>query len=248
MWSRIQTIFVAADRYTAAKYGFDDKVFYDEVEEIGKQNLKGKMVELIGVAAEESRRLFSDTSINRTKLRRGLVNSPADVASNKASDEDLRYMRLAIKAAEDGAKRGSNKEREPFGACIVNVKTNVVVATACNTVMKSRDATATAEINAIRQATVALDTHILEDCIIYCTALPDVMSVTALLWARIPKVYFGLSQQAVAEYGFEEGVDHYRELCEVPEAKRKVTVVRDILKPTAEEVFQYWEKTNAQLY
>merc|ERR1719443_2392778 len=30
-WSRLGTAFLGVDRHTAAKYGFDDKVFYDEV-------------------------------------------------------------------------------------------------------------------------------------------------------------------------------------------------------------------------
>merc|ERR1719450_1444331 len=31
-WSRLSKVYIGADRFTAAKYGFDDKVFYDEVE------------------------------------------------------------------------------------------------------------------------------------------------------------------------------------------------------------------------
>merc|ERR1719163_692186 len=31
-WSRLNKVYIGADRFTAAKYGFDDKVFYDEVE------------------------------------------------------------------------------------------------------------------------------------------------------------------------------------------------------------------------
>jgi len=31
-WARIGKIYIGVDRFTAAKYGFDDKVFYDEID------------------------------------------------------------------------------------------------------------------------------------------------------------------------------------------------------------------------
>lgn len=45
----------------------------------------------------------------------------------------------------------------PFGAVIV--KNGEIISTAHNTVLESKDATAHAEINAIRQASKKLDTH-----------------------------------------------------------------------------------------
>merc|ERR1719272_2051838 len=96
----------------------------------------------------------------------------------------VKCMQRAIWAAKQGAKAGSSKEREPFGAVIV--KNGEVVAESHNTVLADRDATATAEVNVIREAARRLQTHNLSDCSIYCTAHPDLMSLGAILWARVP--------------------------------------------------------------
>ena len=88
-----------------------------------------------------------------------------------------------------------NVDREVFGACVVHVKSGETVSVAWNSVSTSRDSTATAEVNAIRAATKKLSTHNLEDCVLYTTTQPDLMSFTVVLWARIPKIYYGQCEQ-----------------------------------------------------
>lgn len=63
------------------------------------------------------------------------------------------------------------KNGGPFGAAIV--KEGKIISTAHNTVIETKDATAHAEINAIRKASKKLNTHDLTRmCIIYkCRAL-----------------------------------------------------------------------------
>merc|ERR1712060_573322 len=110
------------------------------------------------------------------------------------------------------------------------------------------DATATAEVNAIRAATRRLETHNLSGCDIYCTVHPDLMSLGAILWARIDNVYCGVTQQVAAQSGFEEGIIHFKDLIETTDNERKITdVVEGVAKDDCEKVFQEWSDRNGVL-
>lgn len=74
-------------------------------------------------------------------------------------------MEKAIKESKNNLKNNF-KNGGPFGAVIV--KDGKIISTAHNTVIESKDATAHAEINAIRAASKKLDTYDLTRmCIIY---------------------------------------------------------------------------------
>merc|ERR1712224_896786 len=102
-------------------------------------------------------------------------------------DHHEQFMQRVIDVVHRGVREGVSKEREPFGAIIV--KDGVIIAEGCNTVTHDNDATSTAEVNAIRAATKHLGTHNLEGCDIYTIAHPDLMSLGAILWSRISRVY-----------------------------------------------------------
>merc|ERR1719215_2129294 len=153
------------------------------------------------------------------------------------------FMRLAIQAAVRGAKQGQSKEREPFGAVIV--RNGHIIAEAHNSVASSRDATATAEVNAIRAATLKLGTHSLDGCDIYCTSHPDLMSLGAILWARISRCFCGVTQQVAAQCGFEEGIAHFKDLLE---GRRCTEVIEGVAKADCEAVFKEWSDRNGVIY
>ena len=74
-------------------------------------------------------------------------------------------MEKAIEESKNNLKNNF-KNGGPFGAVIV--KDGKIISTAHNTVIESKDATAHAEINAIREASKKLDTYDLTRmCIIY---------------------------------------------------------------------------------
>mmetsp|Transcript_108435 Transcript_108435/g.271799 ORF Transcript_108435/g.271799 Transcript_108435/m.271799 type:complete len:438 (+) Transcript_108435:70-1383(+) len=296
-WSRLGRVHIGVDRHTAAKYGFDDKVFYDEVE--GKSGCYGlrrcgympdstrslekssgrvtkNMVEVFdGFLLEQVKNLFTNPLVNKT-LRRRFSSSDgealhaahkdvfvrADGAEEGHSAKQLQlaaasgakrqrnqhkqheeFMRLAIQAAERGSKQGRSKEREPFGAVIV--RNGQVLAEAHNTVLESRDATATAEVNAIRAAAARLGTHSLDGCDIYCTSHPDLMSLGAILWARISRCYCGVTQQVAAQCGFEDGIQHFKDLLE---GRRCTEVIEGVAKVECEAVFKEWSDRNGVIY
>lgn len=94
-------------------------------------------------------------------------------------------MQLAIKEAEIAADRGS----VPVGAVIVY--NNEVISSAGNEVLMNCDPTAHAEILAIRRASRALNSVILNECDIYVTLEPCAMCAQAISLARLRRLYFG---------------------------------------------------------
>lgn len=78
---------------------------------------------------------------------------------------DKKAMEKAIEESKTNLKNNFEKGG-PFGAVVV--KDGKIISTAHNTVLESKDATAHAEINAIREASKKLNTHDLTRlCIIY---------------------------------------------------------------------------------
>ena len=91
----------------------------------------------------------------------------------------------------------------PFGAMIKDSKGNII-AVASNTVLKDNDATAHAEINAIRKAGKVLGTHDLSGCELYATGYPCPMCLSAIIWANIKTVYYGTTLEEAEKIGFRD--------------------------------------------
>jgi guanine deaminase len=121
-----------------------------------------------------------------------------------------KYMRLAIKEAKEGLKKGHGG---PFG-CVI-VKDDKVVSKRHNTVLIERDATKHAEINAIQEASKKLNSFNLDGCEVYITGRPCPMCRAALNWAKIKTVYYGCSYDDARAIGFNEesgNNDEYKEI------------------------------------
>lgn len=119
-----------------------------------------------------------------------------------------KYMSLASNQALLGIK---NKEGGPFGAAIV--KDEKLIACCNNTVIKDNDATAHAEINAIRLACKKLNTYDLSGCILYTTSEPCPMCAAAIIWSNIKVVYYGVDRKEAAKIGFRDKkiYDYFKE-------------------------------------
>ncbi len=98
---------------------------------------------------------------------------------------DIKYMQQALSLAEQGARLGE----VPVGAIVV--KDGQVVAMAHNEREILPDATAHAEILAVRRACAALGTNRLSGCTLYVTLEPCPMCAGALANARVEHVVFG---------------------------------------------------------
>jgi len=110
-----------------------------------------------------------------------------------------KYMNMALKEAKNGVIKNHGG---PFGAIIV--KDNEIIAKAHNTVIKSNDPTAHAEINAIRKASKKINNFNLSGSEIYTTFEPCPMCLSAILWARIDKIYYLYSREDAEKIGFDD--------------------------------------------
>jgi guanine deaminase len=110
-------------------------------------------------------------------------------------------MNLAAAEAAFGVRKNHGG---PFGAVIV--RRGKVVARAHNEVIKTCDPTAHAEIFAIRKASARLKTFDLSACELYATCEPCPMCLTAILWARIPQVYYGCTRRDADRIGFRDNL------------------------------------------
>lgn len=109
------------------------------------------------------------------------------------------YMEIAIQEAKISIKKNHGG---PFGAVIV--KDGKVVSREHNRVLKNKDATCHAEIEAIKKASKKLHRYDLSDCEIYVTGKPCPMCKAAINWAKIKTVYYGCSYDDAKSIGFDE--------------------------------------------
>lgn len=98
---------------------------------------------------------------------------------------DQDFMMLAIKEAE--------QSQEPVRCGVVIAQNGLIVASAHNQQRVSHNATAHAEILALQEAGQKLKRKNLHDCVIYCTCEPCTMCLSAIIFAKIPKLFFGSS-------------------------------------------------------
>jgi tRNA(adenine34) deaminase len=114
-----------------------------------------------------------------------------DAAAQRAPDPgragttDERFMAEALAAAARALALGE----PPIGACIV--RDGRVLAAEHNGVIGSPDATAHAEILAIRAACRQVRAPRLDDCVLYATVEPCPMCLAACHYAGITRVIFG---------------------------------------------------------
>ena len=109
------------------------------------------------------------------------------------------FLRRAIALATENVltARGG-----PFGAVIV--RDGKIVGEGANSVTATNDATAHAEVVAIRAACTALATFTLAGCELYTSCEPCPMCLSASHWARLDRVYYASSAEDAAKAGFDD--------------------------------------------
>lgn len=106
-----------------------------------------------------------------------------DMAS--VSQEDYRYMTLAIKAAMAAGEKGE----VPVGAVIV--KNGNILAAAGNQPITAQDPTAHAEIRALRTVAKSMENYRLPGTTLYVTLEPCLMCIGAIIHARVDRLVYG---------------------------------------------------------
>ena len=118
------------------------------------------------------------------------------------------YMALALALAKEAAQAGE----VPVG-CVIADSEGRVIGRGRNRREERSDATAHAEVEAIRQACAALGNWRLEQCSIYVTLEPCPMCTGAIINSRIPTVVFGAREALSGSCGsvidlFSENYGH----------------------------------------
>ena len=100
-------------------------------------------------------------------------------------DQDEKWMKFAV----EEAIQAKNKCEVPVGAIII--QDNIIISKAHNQSIIENDATAHAEIQAIRLAGNVLKNYRMNNASIYVTLEPCPMCLGAIMHARIEKVIYG---------------------------------------------------------
>lgn len=125
------------------------------------------------------------------------------------------FMKIALEEAKEAARI----DEVPIGAVII--KNGKVISKAHNMRESSKDATAHAEIIAIKKACEVLDAWRLIDCEMYVTLEPCLMCSGAILESRIKKLYIAAMDPKKGAAGsvinvFEDYWFHHK--CDVEKA------------------------------
>lgn len=141
-------------------------------------------------------------------------------------------MRRAIALASDNVRQGRGG---PFGAVIV--RDDAIVGEGANSVTRTNDATAHAEVVAIREACRRLNTFSLAGAEIYTSCEPCPMCLSAIYWAHIDRIWYGNTSADAARIAFDDAA-LYREFT-LPASERRIPSAA-LLRDQARESFQLW--------
>lgn len=108
------------------------------------------------------------------------------------------FLARAIQLARDNVATGGG----PFGA--VAVKDGEIIAESANQVIKIPDPTAHAEIQAIRLASLKLQTFDLTGTTLYSSCEPCPMCLGAVYWSRISRVVYASNRYDAEKAGFRD--------------------------------------------
>jgi tRNA(adenine34) deaminase len=112
---------------------------------------------------------------------------------------DTDWMRRALAIAREAA---TSPGKNPIG-CII-VRSGRIIGEACNEVDLRHDATAHAEILAMRRAGETLKCNELRDAVLHSTLQPCGMCTMASIWAKVGRIVYGAGRDDVHEMYFED--------------------------------------------
>jgi tRNA(adenine34) deaminase len=140
--------------------------------------------------------------------------------------EDM--MRLAVTEAQ----LARDKNEVPIGCVIVHEPTGRIVGRGHNLRETAHDATAHAEIIAIRQACEALSSWRLIDCTLVVTLEPCPMCAGAIVNSRIPRLVYGCDDPKAG------AVRTLYQLCEDARLNHRVEVTSGVLAEECAELLR----------
>ncbi|KUJ84788.1 nucleoside deaminase [Microbulbifer flavimaris] len=147
------------------------------------------------------------------------------------------HSRLLARAVSLAQRSVTEEGGRPFGAVLV--RDGQILAEAVNTIHRSGDVTAHAEIEALRAATTAAGNPRLEGATMYASGHPCPMCLAAMYLSGVTSVYYALSQEDAEPYELStEGI--YQELASPPAARQ--IHMQHIHVPAGDELYSSWHK------
>ena len=140
------------------------------------------------------------------------LGATRDVAANSLAVDEARDTHAlppvgparddaAMALALDEARTAASKGEVPVAAIVVDDTTGTVIARAGNAVEASHDATAHAELRAMRAAAQFVENWRLQDATLYCTLEPCVVCLGAAYAFRVPRVVYGAPDHRLGAAG-----------------------------------------------
>ena len=118
---------------------------------------------------------------------------------NNSYEPKKKFMKIAIKEAKKSIKKGNYA----YGAVVV--KNDEIVGIGKQESHSSKDASAHAEIIAMRNASKNLKTMYLNECILYTTNEPCCMCTGMAIWSRLKGIVYGSSIKDLLNYWENNG-------------------------------------------
>lgn len=143
---------------------------------------------------------------------------------------DERWMQYALKLAEHAEQQGE----VPVGAVIV--QNDLVIAEGWNQPISTHDATAHAEIVALRKAGYTLSNYRLPDTTLYVTLEPCVMCIGALVHARVSRVVYAATEPRTG------AVESAFQLCEDNQHNHQLEITGGVLADESGEMLKRFFK------
>ncbi|MDH5392193.1 MAG: tRNA adenosine(34) deaminase TadA [Gammaproteobacteria bacterium] len=143
---------------------------------------------------------------------------------------DERWMQYALKLAEHAEQQGE----VPVGAVIV--QNDLVIAEGWNQPISTHDATAHAEIVALRKAGYTLSNYRLPDTTLYVTLEPCVMCIGALVHARVSRVVYAATEPRTG------AVESAFQLCEDNQHNHRLEITGGVLADESGEMLKRFFK------
>ena len=129
--------------------------------------------------------------------------------------------------------------RHRIGIYIVRTGGGPFGAEGANSVTRTNDPTAHAEVLAIRAACKKLGTFELKGCEMYTSCEPCPMCLGAIYWARLDRVYFGNSAEDAQKIGFDDSFI-YGQIEQAP-PQRTIPMIQ-VMREEAWAGFRAWDE------
>lgn len=167
-----------------------------------------------------------------TLLSANMLNSIAEAKKlpKENTEQHEQYMRLAIEASKKAPKA-------PFGAVIVSLSTNKIIATGCN---RTRDKNPIwhGEMVAINNCPDTDTGFDWGDACLYTTAEPCPMCMSAIIWTGMPLVIYGSSMPFLESHGIGQKINiRAQEIIAASAYKGKLQLIGGVLENECNQLF-----------